>query len=111
MAQDTPETLQITLPPNEILINGIQVSNGHVNNLTLNNNIYTTCNEALSCSQLSLENHNRPLRPYYVRTRRESKKLKELAQSANVPDKVPGPLQIRNAIPAEQLPKPKRATP
>ncbi|KAI9780191.1 MAG: uracil DNA glycosylase [Candelina submexicana] len=112
MAEDTPNTkaLQISLPPNEILINVVHALNGRVDNLTREVNVHTTCNKAISHVQSLLENHDRPLRLNQIRSRRQKQKLKELAQSANNPNQPLGPLRIRNAIPASQLPNPKRAT-
>lgn len=112
MAEDTPnlKAMQISLPPNEILINVVDALNGRVDNLTSEINIHTTCNKAISHVQSLLENHDRPLRLNHIRTWRQKQKLKELAQSANDPNQPSGPLRIRNAIPASQLPNPKRAT-
>ena len=112
MAEDAPsiKALQISLPPNEILINVVHALNGRVDNLTREINVHTTCNEAISHVQSLLENHDRPLRLNHIRTRRQKQKLKELAQSVHYPDRPFGPLSVRNAIPASQLPSPKRAT-
>ena len=81
-----------------------------MDNLTREINVHTTCNKAINHVQSLLENYDRPLRLNQIRSRRQKQKLKELAQSANDPNQPLGPLRIRNAIPASQLPNPKRAT-
>jgi len=112
MAEDAPniKAMQISLPPNEILINVVHALNGRVDNLTSEINVHTTCNKAISHVQSLLENHDQPLRLNHIRSRRQKQKLKKLAQSANDPNQPSGPLTIRHAIPASQLPNPKRAT-
>lgn len=104
------KAIQIFLPPNEILINVVQALNGRVDDLTSEINVHTTCNKAISHVQALLENNDRPLNLTHIRTRRQKQKLKELAQSMQDQNQFSGPLTIRNAIPASQLPSPKRAT-
>ena len=112
MAEDAPNTkaLQISLPPNEILINVVHALNGRVDDLTRDIDVHTTCNDAISHVQSLIANHDRPLRLRKIRSRRQRERLRELAQSANNPNHPSGPLSIRNAVPASQLPSPKRAT-
>lgn len=112
MAEAKPhiETFKISLPPNEILINVVHALNGHVDDLTREVDAYTTCNKAISHVQSLLENHDQPIRLMPTRTRREKEKLKELAKAINSPNQPVGPLRVHNALPASQLPTPKRAT-
>ena len=112
MAQDTASTqaLQISLPPNEILINVVHALNGRVGHLTSKIDLNTTCIKAIDHVKSVLETHDRPLTLHRVRTWRERQKLRELAQSGSDPNQMTGPLRIRNAIPASQLPSPRRST-
>lgn len=104
------KAIQISLPPDEVLINVAHALNGHVKDLTREIDLHTTCNQAISHVQNLLENHDRPLSLHHIRTPREKLKLKELARSVHDPNQPLGPLNIQNAIPASELPKPKRAT-
>ena len=117
MAHNTASTQvpQIPLPPNEILINIVQALNGHVGDLTSKIDINTTCNKALDHVKSVLKDDDRPLTLHHVRTWRERQKLKELAKELaqiieSGPNQTAGPLRIRNAIPATQLPTPRRST-
>ena len=106
---------QISLPPNEILINVVQALIGHVSDLTSKIDVNTTCNKALDHVKSVLKDNDRPLTLHHVRTWRERQKLKELAKELaqiieSDPNQIAGPLRIRNAIPASQLPSPRRST-
>lgn len=98
----------ISLRPNEILLNVAHALNGRVDHLTSHINVDTTYTQALSHVQSTLKGHDLPLRLTQIPTSKQKKKLKELAIS--VDNSSPGPLSIRNSIPASQLPSPRRAT-
>ena len=108
MAAHTPNTKasKKSLTSNEIPINSL------VAHSTSKLNVHTPCNKSIDNVKSLPENDNRELRlQYHVRTRREKEKIKELAAFENNREDQPsGPLTIRNAIPASQLLKPRRAT-
>ena len=109
MAAHTPNTKasKISSDSNEIPISG------HVTHSTSELDVHTTCNnKAIDDDVNSLpENNDRELRLHHVRTRREKEKIKELVElESNREDQPSGLLRIQNAIPASQLPSPRRAT-
>ena len=105
------KALEISLPPNEILINVVHVLNGRVDHLAREVPVHTTVNEAITHCQSLLQDHNQSLRLTPIRTYAQREKLKQLAQSVKDPQQVTSPLKIRNTIPADQLPPPKQSTP
>lgn len=107
MAAHTPNTKasKKSLASNETPING------HVAYLTSKLDVHTTCNKANDDVKSLPQNNDRELRLHHVRTRREKEKIKKLAEfESNREDHPSGLLTIQNAIPASQLPKPRRAT-
>ena len=107
----TTDTMRIQLAPNEILINVVQALNGHVSHLTSELDVRTTCIEAIKNAKSLLENDDRELTLHHIRTRCEKEKLKELAEELiHSQDQQSGALTVQNAIPANQLPSPRRAT-
>ena len=103
--------MKISLAPNEILLNVVQVLNGHVSHLKTDLDVRTSCIKAIEDAKSLLGNEDRDLTLHHVRTRREKEKLKELADELmHSQDQYSGALKVRNTIPANQLPSPRRAT-
>lgn len=103
--------MKISLAPNEILMNVVQVLNGHVSHLKIDLDARTSCIKAIDNARSLLENDDRELTLHHVRTRLEKEKLKELAEEVmHSQDQHLGALKVRDTIPAGQLPSPRRAT-
>lgn len=114
-----PNPYTISLLPNEILINVVQRLNGRVGDLRIEINRETTCREAIRHVLSLLDdnpNFDYPLWITPIKTPQERQKLREMAKefaarplpfSSSTTHK---PVSIRNAIPADQLPNPERAT-